>query len=184
MYSQQFLIFIAHLRLCVAVIFWQEQIHVFYHRNIKTHVFFYFCDSTHDTSRKLNIDKHSSLLSKHSSWGRLSYSSAEDVFKTSSRRLDQDEYIRLGDTSSKDVFMTSSRCLIGTNIFALVIQLQAIFQTFSITFKTFLRRLAKTSSRRFQDLLKTSCKNVFNASSICLQYIFIKCCKDVFKAFS
>ena len=165
------------------MIFWQEQIDVFYLRNIKT-LWFYFYDSTHDTSRRLSIDKHSSLLSKHSSWRRLSYSSAEDVFKTSSRRLDQDQYIRLSHTSSKDVFKTSSRCLTGTNIFVLVIRLQAIFQTFSITFKTFLRRLAKTSLGRFQNLFKTSCKNFFNTSSIRLQDIFKKSCKDVFKAFS
>ena len=40
----------------------------------------------------------------------------EDVFKRSfvvvfRRRLDQDEYIRLTHTSSKDVFKASSRCL-------------------------------------------------------------------------
>ena len=100
------------------------------------------------------------------------------------RRLDPDAYIRLSHTSSKDVFKTSSRCLTGTNIFVLVIRLQAIFQTFSITFKTFLRRLAKTSLGRFQNLFKTSCKNFFNTSSIRLQDIFKKSCKDVFKAFS
>ena len=64
--------------------------------------------------------------------------------KTSSRRLDQDQYIHLGHTSSRrlqDVFKTSSRCL------------------------------AKMSSRRFKDLfkkknvLKTSCKYVLKTSS-------------------
>ena len=35
----------------------------------------------------------------------------EDVLKTSSRRLDQDEYIHLTHTSSEDVFKTSSRRL-------------------------------------------------------------------------
>ena len=36
---------------------------------------------------------------------------SEDAFKTSARRLDQDQYIRLGHTSStclQDVFNTSS----------------------------------------------------------------------------
>ena len=60
--------------------------------------------------------------SKHSSWWRrLSSSSSENVFKTSSRRLDQDQYIRLGHTSSRrlqDVFKTSSR------------RLQDIFKTY------------------------------------------------------
>ena len=47
------------------------------------------------------------------------------LMKTSSRRLDQDEYVRLSLTSSEDVFKTSSR------------------------------RLAKTSSRHLQDVFKT-----------------------------
>ena len=67
--------------------------------------------------------------SKHSSWWRrLSSSSSENVFKTSSRRLDQDQYIRLGHTSSR--------------------RLQNVFKTSS-------RRLAKTSSRHLQDVFKT-----------------------------
>ena len=40
-------------------------------------------------------------------WRRLSSSSSEDVFKTSSKRFDQDEYIHLTHTSSEDVFKTS-----------------------------------------------------------------------------
>ena len=64
--------------------------------------------------------------SKHSSWWRR----LEDVFhlclqKTSSKRLNQDEYIRLSHTSSEDVFKTSSR------------------------------RLAKMSSRHPQDVFNT-----------------------------
>ena len=52
------------------------------------------------------------LPSKHSSWWRR----LEDVFclnlqKTSSRRLDQDEYIHLNHTSSEDVFKMSWRRL-------------------------------------------------------------------------
>ena len=62
--------------------------------------------------------------SKHSSWWRC----LEDVFrlrlqKTSSKRLDQDEYVRLSLTSSEDVFKT--------NIFVLAICLQEVFKTFS-----------------------------------------------------
>ena len=61
--------------------------------------------------------------------------------KTSSRRLDQDQYIRLGHTSSR--------------------RLQDLLKTSS-------RHFAKMSSKRLQDLFKTSCKNVFNTSSKCL----------------
>ena len=76
------------------------------------------------------------------SWRHLSSSSSEDILKTSSRRLDQDEYVRLGHTSSR--------------------RLQEVFKTSS-------RRLANTSSRRFQDVFHTSCKNVFKTSSRRLQ---------------
>ena len=45
----------------------------------------------------------------------------------------------------------------------------------------------KTFSRHLQDVLKTSCKNVFKASSRRLekrlQDIFKTSCKDIFKAF-
>ena len=58
---------------------------------------------------------------------RLSLRSSEDAFKTSSRRLGQDQYIRLGHMSSR------------------------LFQDF---FKTSSRRLAKIPSRRFQDVFK------------------------------
>ena len=67
---------------------------------------------------------------------RLSSSSSEYVFKTSSRRLGQDQYFC--HTSSKhlqDVFKTSSR------------------------------RLARTSSWRLQNVLKTSSKDVFKTVS-------------------
>ena len=70
---------------------------------------------------------------------RLSLRSSEDAFKTSSRRLGQDQYIRLGHMSSR------------------------LFQDF---FKTSSRRLAKIPSRRFQDVFKlfflTRLGEVFN----------------------
>ena len=95
----------------------------------------------------------------------------EDVFKTSWRRL--------SSSSSEDV-------LIKTNMFALALRLQKtswsrpiysswlyVFKTssrrFQDVFKTSSRRLAKMSSRRFQDVFKTSCKNVFKTSSRRLQ---------------
>ena len=87
------------------------------------------------------------IPSKHSSWWRR----LEDVFclrlqKTSSRRLDQDEYVRLSLTSSEDVFKTSSRRL-GQDQYI---------------------RLGYTSSRRLQDVFKTSSRplqGVFKTSS-------------------
>ena len=98
----------------------------------------------------------------------------EDVFrlrlqKTSSRRLDQDQYIRLGHTSSEDVFKTSwSRPNIRLGY-------------------TSSRRLAKTSSRRLQEVFKTSlrrfqdvCSTSAKTSSRHLQ----TSCRDVFKTFS
>ena len=96
------------------------------------------------------ITKQTFALMK-TSWRRLWSSSSEDFFKTSSRRLDQDEYIRLTHTSSEDVFKTSSRRLHQVNVFVLVIRLQDVF-------KMFWKRLQdvfKTSSRRFQDDIKT-----------------------------
>ena len=88
----------------------------------------------------------------------------EDVFrlqKTSSRQLDQDEYIRLTHTSSEDVFETSSGRLDQSSR-----RLQDIFKTSST-------RLAKTSSKRLQDVLQKRLQDVFKTS-----------CEDLFKAFS
>ena len=72
--------------------------------------------------------------------------------KTSSRRLDQDQYIRLGHMSSRrlqDVFKTSSKHLQDV----LEKRLQDIFKTSS-------RRLANTSSRRLQDIFKMSSRRL------------------------
>ena len=73
------------------------------------------------------------------SWRRLSSSSSEDAFKTSSRRLDQDEYVRLSLTSSEDV-------LVKTNIFVLAICLQDVL---------------KTSWRHFQYVLQRYLQKIF-----------------------
>ena len=115
--------------------------------------------------------------------------------KTSSRHLDQDEHIRLSYTSSEDVFKTSwsrsiylswpyvfktsSRCLEDT----LPTRLQEVFKTSS-------RRPGKTSSRHLQDVFKTSCQDVMFSKLLKdllqkrLQDIFKTSCKDVFKTFS
>ena len=93
--------------------------------------------------------------SKHSSWWRR----LEDVFclhlqKTSSRRLDQDEYIHLNHTSSEDVFKMSWRRLD---------QDQYIF--LGHTSSKRLEDIFKTSSRGFQDISKMSCQEVLKTSS-------------------
>ena len=80
--------------------------------------------------------------------------------KTSSRRLGQNQYIHLVHTSSRrlqDVFKTSSRHLQDV----LPRCLQDVFKTSS-------RRLAKTYSRHLQDVFKT----------------FWKCLQDILKTFS
>ena len=113
--------------------------------------------------------------STHSSWWRrLLFSSSEDVFNTSSRCLDQDEYIRLVHTSSRrlqdvlprrfydvlqkylqDIFEISSRRL----YYVLQSYLQGIFETFS---------------RHLQDVFKRYylVKHFFNTSSRRTQHIF------------
>ena len=142
--------------------------------------------------------------SKQSSWWRhLSSSSSEDVFKTSSRRYDQDEHIGLTHTSSEDVFNTSwSRSIYSSWSY--------VFKTSSRrlqnVFKTSSRRLAKTSSRQLQEVFKTFSRrlqNVFKTSSrrlaksckcLHLQDAFetyhqdipflLTCFQDVFKTYS
>ena len=101
--------------------------------------------------------------------------------KTSSRRLDQDEYIRLTHTSSEDVFKTSSTCVDQDQYNRLGHTSSRRLQD---VFKTSLRRLAKTSSKRLQDIFKTSCKNVFKTPSRLFQDVFktcSRCFEDVFK---
>ena len=84
----------------------------------------------------------------------------QDIFKTSSRSLDQEEYVSLTHTSSEDV-------LIKSNIIVLFIRLQDVFRTScKIVFKTSSRRLIfKTSSRHIQDVFKAFCKDIFKTFS-------------------
>ena len=122
----------------------------------------------------------------------------EDVLKTSfvfvfRRRLDQDEYVRLSLTSSEDV-------LVKTNIFVLAIRLQDVFQDKNIfkissrrlqnVFKTSSSRLAKTTSRCLQNVFKTSWKtslrhlqDVFKTPSRHLQDVLQRYLQDVFKMY-
>ena len=81
----------------------------------------------------------------------------------------------LSSSSSEDV-------LIKTNMFALALRLQ----------KTSSRRLGQgqyirlghTSSRRLQDVFKTSSRRLAKTSSRHLQDVFKTSCKDIFKTFS
>ena len=102
---------------------------------------------------------------------RLSSSSSEDVFKTSSWRLGQDQYIRLGHTSSRrlqDVFKTSCK---------------NVFKTSSRRLQNVFKTSWKTSSRHLQDVFKTSCKSVFKTSSRRLQDLLQRYLQDVFKTY-
>ena len=98
----------------------------------------------------------------------------EDVLKTSWRRL--------SSLSSEDVF-------IKTNMFALALRLQKTSsrrlgqdqyirlgytssRRLQDVFKTSSRRLAKTSSRHLQDVFKTSSKRLQDVSQIRLEDIF------------
>ena len=75
------------------------------------------------------------------------------LMKTSSRRLDEDEYILINHTSSRRL----QDVLVKTNIFILSIRLQDVFKTFS---------------RRLQDIFKTSSKRLQDVSQIRLEDIF------------
>ena len=138
--------------------------------------------------------------SKHSSWWRRLLSScSEDVFKTSWRRLDQDEHIRYNHTSSEDVFKTSwSRPINSSCSYVFKTSSRRLQEVLPRFFKTSSRRLQevlqkrlqdifKTSSRRFQDVFKTSSRrlrHVLKKSSRRLQDIFKMSCKGVFKTVS
>ena len=92
---------------------------------------------------------------------RLTHTFSEDVFRTSSRGLDQNQYIPFGDTSSRrsqDVFKTSSGRL--ENLLP---------RRLEYVFKGFLRCLAKASSRHVQDVLQRRLQNVFETS---WKYVF------------
>ena len=106
------------------------------------------------------------------SWRHLMFSSLENVFITSLRRLDQDEYGRLNLTFSEDVFTTSWS--------------RPIYSSWPYVFKM--------SSRRFQDVFKTSCINVSKTfsrrlqdvvemSSRHLQDVLQRYIQDVFKTY-
>ena len=89
------------------------------------------------------------------SWRRLSSLSSKDVFKTSLRRFDEDEYILINHTSSEDVFKTSSRRL-GLRQDQYIRLVHTCSRRFQDVFKT--------PSRLLQDVFKTSWRRVANTS--------------------
>ena len=90
----------------------------------------------------------------------------EDLLKTSFdyviKRRHQDEYIRLSHKSSEDVFKTS--------------WLRPIYSSWAFVFKT--------SSRRLQDVFKTSSISLLKTSSKHLQDICNTSCKGICKTYS
>ena len=89
------------------------------------------------------------------SWRRLSSSPSEEVFKMSSRRLDQDLHICFVHTSSRilqNVFKTFSRCL--KDVFQK--RFQGIFKTSWRCFEDVLKIGSKRSQDVFKDVFKTS----------------------------
>ena len=72
---------------------------------------------------------------------RHSSPSSEHIFKASSRRLDQDEYVSLSHTTSEDL-------LVKINIFVLTIHLWDIFNQVKLFLLTSLRDVIKMFLRR------------------------------------
>ena len=106
--------------------------------------------------------------------------------KTSSRRLDQDQYIRLGHTFSRNtegVFITSSRPL----QYILPKKYYSVFLTSSRLLPDILpRRLQdvfKTFSRRFQDIFKTPSRHLQDVLLRPIQDVLQKRLQDIFKTF-
>ena len=134
-------------------------------------------------------EKRVHQIDSKNGWLLLSVTSQQTfvLMKTSSRRLDQDEYIRLTHTSAEDVFKTSSRRLDQGQYIRLD---HTSSRCLKDIFKASSRRLAKTSSRHLQDIFQTSSRHlqeVFKTFRKLLQDVFNylqDVLKDVFKMFS
>ena len=81
----------------------------------------------------------------------MSSSSSEDVFKISSRRLHQDEYVRLRLKTTENVSKTSCS--------------RPIYSFWLYVFKTSLRRLQDVLPRQPQHVFKTSSRSLAKTSS-------------------
>ena len=135
--------------------------------------------------KKISVQKpfQQTYVLMKTSWRRLSSSSSEDVLNTSSRLLDQGEFVRISLTSSEDVVKTSSRRLGQDQYIHLGHTSSRCVQD---VFKTSSKRLAKTSLKRFQDVLKTVSKtssrrlqDVLRTSSARLAKTFSRRFQDV-----
>ena len=108
------------------------------HYYLKNHIslFFLHCNKTATTQQTLVLMKTSSRRLQDVFGLLLQKTSSEDVFRTSSRRLNQDQHNRLGHTSSRRLQDVLQK------------RLQDIFKTSSRHFQD----VFKTYSRRFQDV--------------------------------
>ena len=111
----------------------------------------------------------------------LMKTSSKDIFKTSSRRLYQDEHLPLGHRSSEDVSKTSSRRLGQDQYIRLGHKYWRHFQ--DVLLRHF-QDILKTSSRHLQDIFKTSCQDVFKTFSERLHGVFQKRLQYIFKTSS
>ena len=128
----------------------------------------YGCSSSRTTPGVITIQElHAAGKTSHQTFALMKTSFAF-VFR---RRLDQDEYIHLSPTSSEDTFKTSSRCLGQDQHICLGNTSSRRFQD---VFKTSSTRLVKTSSRLLQDIFKAFCQDIFKTSSRRLQDVLVK----------
>ena len=117
---------------------------------------------------RLRLQKTSSRRLDEDEYILINHTSSEDVFKTSSRRLGQDQYIRLGYTSSRrlqDVFKTSSRHLqdvLKTYHQVKLFLLTSLWEVFNM----FVRRTAKTAVYRTFHLGHTSEKFIVSVQNL------------------
>ena len=125
------------------------------------------------TTNKINYN-HLAILKHHHhkneyNFDNNNYNTTQQTFvlmKTSwkrlssqsSRHLDQDEYIRLSDTSSEDVF-------IKTNTSVQAICFKTSSRRLQNVFKTSRKNVFKTYSRRLQDVLKASSRRLAKMSA-------------------
>ena len=121
------------------------------------------------------------------SWRCLSSSSSGDVFKTSSRHLDQDKYNRLGHTSSRclqDVFEISSKSLQDEYIRLICTSSKEVLKMSSRHLDQYqYSRVGHTSSRYLQDVFKTSSRSLVKTSSHIFQTLSRRL-QDIFKTIS
>ena len=101
----------------------------------------------------------------NTSWSRLSSLSSEDIFKTFSKRLDQDQCIFLSHTSSRHPQGLSKKSLRHHGK-KFSIHLQGLFKTSSKCLAyVFQKRLGDVLQKRFEDALQKRLWDIFKTSS-------------------